>query len=306
MRRGFTGENEHLSPSDGTPRKPYVLLISLVILSLVITTLWFREGQEGGPLRTVRVVVQTVATPFEATGTWVTSPVRNFFQWAGDMGVSRSQLQALSDQNNELRARVIELEERHLLDERLSDLMSTVPTGTPNTAILPASVIGLPGSSYEKVIVLNRGTRDGVDLAMPVITEQGLLGVTIEVGPNFSKVRLITDQNSGVAVLVQDGRYLGTVQGSLNGDLRLNFIPIEARIEPGDVVLTSGLGGIFPKGLVIGEVIRADGDHNTLYQSVTVRSMVDLSRFEEVLILLEAPPSIDNLPRAELREIGRD
>jgi len=305
MRRGFTGENEHLAPSDGIQRKPYLLLVSLIILSLIITTLWFREGSEGGPLHSVRVAVQTVATPLEATGTWVTSPVRNFFQWAGDLGVSRSQMQALSEQNNELRARVVELEEMHLLDARLGDLMSTVPTGTPDSALLPAAVIGLPSSSYEKVIVLNRGTRHGVGLEMPVVTEQGLLGITVEVGPNYSKVRLINDQNSGVAALVQQGRYAGTVQGTLGGELRLNFIPIEAEIEPGDTVLSSGLGGIFPKGLVIGEVIRADGDHDTLYQSVTIRSMVNLSTIEEVLIFLEAPPSIDNLPRPELQEIGR-
>ncbi|MCL2403047.1 MAG: rod shape-determining protein MreC, partial [Coriobacteriia bacterium] len=304
-RMRYGGNNEHLNPSDdGTLRKPYGWLIGLIVLSLIITTLWFREVPEGGPLHNVRIAVQTVATPLEATGTRVTSPVRNFFNWAGDLGVSRSQLQAINDQNDELRARVTELEEMRLLDERLTELMSSVPTGTPDEAVLPASVIGLPSSSYERIIVLNRGTRDGVDLAMPVVTAQGLLGSTIEVGPNYSKVRLITDQNSGVAALVQRDRQLGTVQGSLGGELRLNFIPVDATIEPGDRVLTSGLGGVFPKGLIIGEVIRTDGDHNTLYQTISVRSTVNLDRLEEVLILLDAPPSTDNLPKPELPEPG--
>lgn len=294
---------DHINPSDDTTtRQPWLWLILMIILSLIVTTLWFREEPGEGPLHTVRVGVQTVTTPVEAAGTWLTSPVRNFFLWAGDLGVSRSQLQALSEQNDELRARVIELEELRLLDERLTGLMSAVPTATPDSQVLPATVTGLPSSSYEKIIVLNRGTRDGVDIGMPVVTQQGLMGVTIEVGPNFSKVRLITDQSSGVAALVQRGRHLGTVQGSLDGELGLNFIPIDAEIEIGDVILTSGLGGVFPKGLVIGEVIRADGDHNTLYQSITIRSTVDLNNFEEVLILLDAPPSIDNLPPAELHE----
>ena len=306
MRRGFSGDNEHLNPrDDGAPRKPYLWLIVLLILSLVITTFWFREGDEGGPLHSLRVGIQTVVTPLEAAGTWVTSPVRNFFNWAGDLGVSRSQLQALSQQNDDLRARVIELEEMHLLDERLTSLMSAVPTGTADASILPAAVIGLPSSSYEQIIVLNRGTRHGVELAMPVMTHQGLLGSTIEVGPNYSKVRLIIDQNSGIAALVQRGRYLGTLQGTLSGELRLNFIPIDAEIELEDVILTSGLGGIFPKGLVLGEVIRADADHNTLYQPVTVRSMVDFNNLEEVLILLDAPPNLDDLPEPEYAETGR-
>ncbi|MCL2870234.1 MAG: rod shape-determining protein MreC [Coriobacteriia bacterium] len=307
MRYGYGGNNDHLNPSDdGAPRKPYGWLIGLIILSLIITTLWFREAPEGGPLHGVRIGVQTVTTPLGAAGTWVTSPVRNFFNWAGDLGVSRSQLRALSEQNDELRARVIELEEVNLLDERLTGLMSDVPTGTPDSALLPATVIGLPSSSYEKIIVLNRGTHHGVGLAMPVVTQQGLLGVTIEVGPNYSKVRLITDQSSGVAALVQRGRHLGTVQGSLDGELRMNFVPVDALVEPGDVVLTSGLGGVFPKGLVLGEVIRTDGDHNTLYQSITVRSTANMDRLEEVLILLEAPPSIDNLPEPELPAPSED
>ena len=295
------GTNRHLNPrDDGIPRKPYGWLITLIILSLVITTLWFREGTEGGPLTTTRIAIQTVATPLEAAGTWVTSPGRNFFAWAGDLGVSRSQLQALAQQNDYLRARVIELEERNLGYDRLNELMSVVPTATPDEAVLTAAVIGLPRSSYEQVIVLNRGTRSGVEPRMPVLTHQGLLGVTIEVGPNYSKVRLLTDQNQGVAALVQRGRYTGTVEGSLGGDLRLNFIEIGAEVEPGDVVLTSGMGGIFPKGLLIGEVIRVDETHNTLFQMITLRSMIDMNNLEEVVILLDAPPPIDDLPAPEL------
>ena len=297
-RYGYDGGSRR--QDDGVPRKPYGWLITLIILSLVITTLWFREGTAGGPLTTTRTAIQTVATPLEAAGTWVTSPGRNFFAWAGDLGVSRSQLQVLSEQNDELRARVIELEERHLTYDRLNELMSVVPTATPDDAVLAAAVIGLPRNNYEQVIVLNRGTRNGVGLRMPVITHQGLLGVTIEVGPNYSKVRLITDQSQGVGALVQRGRYTGTVEGSLGGDLRLNFIPIYAEVEPGDVVLTSGMGGIFPKGLLIGEIVRVDEAHNTLYQMITLRSMIDMNSLEEVLILLDAPPSLENLPEAEL------
>jgi len=302
-RRYNIGGERHVNPADdGVVRKPYGWLVGLIVLSLVITTFWFREMPDGGPLHTVRTGVQTVAAPFQSAGTWVTSPVRNFFQWAGDLGVSRSQLQALSEQNDYLRARVVELEEAYLLDGRLAGLMSEVPTGVPDSAQLPAAVIGLPSSSYEEVIVLNRGTRDGVDVQMPVVNQQGLVGVTTEVGPNFSRVRLITDQNSGVAALVQGSRNRGIVQGSLSRDLRLSFIQIDAEIEAGDRVLTSGLGGVFPKGLVVGEVIRADGEHDTLYQLITVRSMVDFNNLEEVLILLEAPPSIDNLPEPILPE----
>jgi len=298
------GSASHLNPrDDGTPRVPYGWLIFLTILSIVIITLWFRE-EPTGPLHQTRVAVRTVATPLEATGVWLTSPARNFVYWVSDLGVTRSELQEISNQNDELRARVIELEEMRLTDERLTALMSAVPTGTPENQVLPATVIGLPGSSYQDVIVLNRGTRQGVDLGMPVVTAQGLLGATIEVGPNYSKVRLISDQQSGVAALVQRGRHLGVVRGSLSGELMLDFVRIDVDVEEGDVIITSGLGGVFPKGILIGEVLRVNREGNALYQTIVIHSPNSMTLPEEVLILLDAPPSIDNLPDPERRAIG--
>jgi len=237
----------------------------------------------------------------------MTSPPRNFFAWVGDLGVTRSELQEITAENDELRVRVIELEEMRLADDRLTELMSAVPTDIADGAVLPATVIGLPRSNYQEVIVLNKGTSDGVGLAMPVITSQGLLGSTIEVGPNYSKVRLISDQQSGVAALVQQGRYQGIIRGSHEGHLVLDFIPMDVEVEVDDVVITSGLGGVFPKGIVIGEVQRIIGGGNALYQTITVRprnNMDGANMPEEVLILLDTPPSTENLPEPELQVIG--
>ena len=300
----FSSGTEHLAPrDDGVPRKPYAWLAFFVVLSIVIITLWFREDH-AGPLHSTRTAIHTVAVPLEAVGTWTTSPVRNFFDWAGDLGVTRSELQEISAQNEYLRMRVSELEEINLANERLTDLLSAVPDGTDEDAVLPAAVIGLPRDNYQEMIILNRGTRQGVDLAMPVVTEQGLLGVTVVVGPNYSKVRLISDPQSGVAALIQRGRQEGIARGSLAGDLVLDFVSVDADVRPGDVVVTSGIGGVYPKGLVIGEVLRAHSEGAALYQTVIIRSTNNMDIPEEVLILLEAPPSTDNLPQPDLQATG--
>jgi rod shape-determining protein MreC len=215
----------------------------------------------------------------------------------GDLGVSRSQLTDLRLQNETLRARVIELEEAKLENDRLRALTGEAATG--NFAGITAAVIGLPTSTYDQIIVLNKGSLAGVVLTQPVITTKGLLGQIIEVGPGYSKVRLLTDQKSGVAALIQRDRQPGVIKGSLDGELHLDFVDMAVEVRPGDTVLTSGLGGIFPKGLVVGEVTEVSDEVNTLYKSIVVHPNYRLSDLEEVMILTDVVPDVDTLPQPD-------
>lgn len=262
------------------------ILILFIVLSVVVITLWFRESPTG-PLHRTRLGVQAVATPVSTAGEVVTRPVRNLFAWAGDLGVSRSQLEQLRDQNETLRARVAELEEARLENERLRDLVKLTQAG--DLEVVGAHVIGRPTNSWEGVITIDRGTRDGIEAGMPVMAAQGLLGQTVDVGPVSSKVRLISDQRSGVAAFVQRNRAQGIVRGSIEGNVTLDFVSAETTIRAGDVVITSGMGGVFPKGLIIGEVTSVDRQRNRLYQDIDVRPAASLAGIEEVVILTGAP-----------------
>jgi rod shape-determining protein MreC len=124
---------------------------------------------------------------------------------------------------------------------------------------------------------------------MPVIGPQGLLGQTIQVAANSAKVRLITDQRSGVAAMVQDGRAVGIVHGTLDSGLRMDFVSKETSVTAGQTVVTSGLGGVYPKGLVIGEVVRAEKDPSSLYQTIDVSPTSGVGNLEEVLVVLSKP-----------------
>jgi rod shape-determining protein MreC len=288
-----------IAPSVEQKRQHYGWLVLFLVLSVILTTVWFREG-DNGPLHKVRVGVQTVTTPLGNAGKWATTPMRRFGSWVMDLGVSRSQLQTLRDQNETLRARVVELEEARLENDRLKALIGEVSKN--GYSGIGAAVIGLPENTYDQVIVLNKGSSDGVSMNVPVVTSRGLLGQIIEVGPTYSKVRLITDQKSGVAALIQRDRLPGVIRGSLAAELTLDFVDMDAKVIPGDVVLTSGLGGIYPKGLVIGEVTDVSNGVNTLFKTISVRPANTLANLEEVLVLTDAPPNTQALPDATSTE----
>ncbi|TLM86989.1 MAG: rod shape-determining protein MreC, partial [Actinobacteria bacterium] len=149
-------------PSNG-PR--YGLLVLYIALSVVLITVWFRES-ESGPIHRVRAGFQTVTAPVSASGEFVTRPVRGLVAWASDLGVSRSQLEQLRDQNIRLRARVAELEEARVENARLRALVKL--PAVREVESLAAHVIGRPANAWEGVITIDRGSADGIESGMPV------------------------------------------------------------------------------------------------------------------------------------------
>lgn len=272
-------------PDTPGPRPGWLLLF--VAVSIVLITVWYRES-ETGPLHRVKSGVQLAMAPVSSAGEFLTRPVRDLIYWASDLGVSRSQLQQLRDQNERLRSRVAELEEARLENERLTALLGVKPAGA--SELLGAHVIGRPTSSWEGVMTIDRGSADGVETGMPVLGPLGLLGQTIEVSPGSAKVRLITDQRSGVAAMIQSTRAEGVVRGSIDGRLSLDFVSVDSTVTAGDVVITSGLGGVFPKGTVIGEVVEVKSSPSALQQEIRVVPASDPSLLEEVVVLLGRVP----------------
>lgn len=256
----------------------------------MVTTVWFREG-EAGPLHTLRSGVHAVATPIERAGEWLTRPARGLFAWASDLGVSRSKLDALEEQNAELRSRVAALQEAALENERLSKLLGFVETGELET--LGARVIGRP-TDYSQVLTIDRGSADGITVGMPVLGNSGVVGQTIEVTKHSAKVQLITDSESGVAALIQSNRSEGVVRGSVTRSLTMEFVSRETSVTVGDVIVTSGLGGVYPKGLLIGEVTKVSNLPAALYQEIELATAVDPTQLEEVVVVVGVSSSGDS------------
>jgi rod shape-determining protein MreC len=276
--------------SPPTTRRP-VLLVVLLVSALVIMTVWYKEGA-GGPIHAVRTGMLTVVKPFQVVGTAVTSPFRAVGSYLSGSSLSREEAAALKKQNTELKQRLAQLEEARLENERLQQLIQFAQV--QNLQSIGARVIGRPAQAWEGVITIDRGAHDGMRVGAPVIAAGGLVGQVIEVSPWSSKVRLITDPDSGVAVLVQRTRATGIVRGNIDGRLALEFVDKAKLPKAGDVVLTSGMGGVYPKGLVVGDITDVAAPQADLYPQIAVTSRVALSDIEEVLVLTS--PEVDQQP----------
>ena len=266
-------------PKRGNP----ALLAVLIVLSVVSLTLYFRES-DSGVLHDARRVVLAISAPVETAGTWVTTPFRAVSNFFDGLGASKKQLAALEAQNEELKARLAELEEAELENQRLQALVQFADEN--DLASLGARVIGQPTSTWEGVFTINRGSVDGVEPGMPVVAAQGLVGQVVSVTPYASTVRLITDQQSGVAAMVQSSRTPGIVRGSVSQALTMEYLDRASLPVIGDVVITSGIGGVYPKGIVIGDIIQVDDQRGELHPDIVVRSRVPINEIEEVLVLV--------------------
>lgn len=266
------------------------LLAVLVLVALVLTTVWFREGSSG-PVHRVQAAVHAATAPVGAIGEFVTIPLRRVGGWTGSLIASRSEVATLRAQNATLRARVAELEEARLENARLRALVSMAQRGRAKTMV--AGVIGRPASTWEGFIAIDKGTADGVTAGMAVMAQSGLLGRTTEVTQHTARVQLITDQASGVAAMIQSTRASGILRGSIEGALTLDFVSRDTTVSAGDVVITSGLGGVYPKGLLVGDVTKVAKPQGELYQQIDVKPTARIAGIEEVLVLMQKPPATE-------------
>ena len=260
-----------------------VLIGGLIIASMLITSIDHRGGEESA-FGSIRQGVQVVVTPIAAAGSWMFSPIRSASRWFSGLTSRPADLAALEAQNTALRAQVALLEEERRENQRLTRLLEFVAKEDLDT--IGARIIGRQVSTWEAVLTIDRGSEDGLEAGMPVLAPEGLLGHVFEVNDRSSRVRLITDQKSGVAAILQSTRQEGIVAGSTDGRLTMDFVSLDTTVTAGEPVLTSGIGGMYPKGLLIGSVGEFEVRRGDLFQSITVEPLVDVRAVENVVVLM--------------------
>ncbi len=154
-----------------------------------------------------------------------------------------------------------------------------------------ARVLGVDPSNITFVIIIDQGSEDGVKVNMPIVTPKGLVGRVIQAGAHWSKVLLITDPSSSVNAVVQSTRATGIIQGNVDSSLTIKYVPQGEAIKTGDLILTSGLGGNFPKRLVIGKVTEVRKRDIEQFQEAVIQPSVDFPRLEFVLVVKSFTPS---------------
>lgn len=203
---------------------------------------------------------------------------------------------ALQARVDELEARIAELEGQLVdyqelqAEYRVLGALLDYARRAPEYRYETANVIGHDESPFLQFIILDKGLSDGLAADMPVVTEGGLIGQIVEVTATASKVLLITDPTSAINARIQAPRAEGVVVGTLTGDLRMQFIPLDAEVKAGDVVLTSGIGGGFPPDVLIGQVASVRRRTQDIFQEAELQSQNDFSAIEVVLVLTNFTP----------------
>jgi rod shape-determining protein MreC len=258
------------------------LPVVLLVVCVLLLTLWFREGTSG-PLHTVRKGFTVVTTPIAQIGAALAVPFVALGNVFTNATAGSDDLTSLREQNDELNATVIRLQEYQQEVDRLNALLQL--KDAYDIEGVAARVIAQDSDSWNQVITINKGTDAGVSAGMPVMDANGLIGQIEQVTGSSSTVRLITDAQSGVAALVQSTRVEGIVTGSLEGLLYLSYVPVSTQVTVGDAVITSGSGGVYPRGIVIGTIISVQGDSSALYHTIVVKPVASSDDYEDVLVL---------------------
>lgn len=267
---------------------------------LVAVTLWAMR---------VTVPERARLTPLESKFRDVLAPVQTGLNWLGRQarhGVSfpvsmvgaAERSQALEQEVARLESQVTQLNEYKLESQRLSGLLNYKQVMAQRYNFLAASVVGRDPGNWFGTITLNRGSRDGVKENMTALTPEGLVGRVVSVSVSTCEVLLITDPRSGVGALVQDTRTPGIVEGTAgsSGMARMIHISNDAPVEGGQVVVTSGLGSVFPKGIPVGEIAGIRSESSGLFKSADIRPFANLNRLEEVLIMTSVFPEAGSPP----------
>lgn len=152
--------------------------------------------------------------------------------------------------------------------------------------LVPAKVVGLKPTPHSKSVEINAGLTKGVNINMPVVTADGVVGKTITVSRNISIVQMLTDHNCRVSVIDQKTRAMGIVRWQGGRLLEMGDVPINSQLTVGDTVISSGLGGIYPPGLMVGTVVFIQNKEGKLFKDVLVKPSVDFSSLEEVFVVI--------------------
>lgn len=190
----------------------------------------------------------------------------------------------LAEQIREMSTRLAAMEELEQENERLMALLNL--RKNVRERMVTARIIGEDVTPWFRTLTIDRGSDDGLGDGMPVLAAGGVVGQTVKVTANSSRVMLLTDNASGIAAVIQRSRARGVVKGKGDNLCSLEFAMRGEDVQVGDQVVTSGVGGLFPKGHLIGEVTMVKKGEYGVFQTVTIRPAVTIARLEEVVVAL--------------------
>lgn len=260
-----------------------MLLVLLLVISLVLVVVYAREGEEG-PLHTIQDSTSALSSPLSSIGAASSSLAASATASLEDLTADGQTMNQLQESNATLSQMVVELEEYRQEANRLESLIGLHDAyGFTSVA---ARVTGYSSDSYNRIITIDVGSASGVTEGLPVMGTTGVVGQVISVSTYSSQVRLLNDVQSGVAVMLQSSRSEGILSGSVEGVLYLEGVDEGVEVTEGEAVITSGLGGGYFRGLVIGTVSKVEQRQGDATRTIVITPNASFDNISEVLVVL--------------------
>jgi len=273
--------------------KNRVTLAVFLIIAIFLMTIYYRKPDTSVLQFAKRGAVNVVAY-VQLGAKNVLAPAYNGWIYVLELKDAKNDNMLLREELTSLKDRLNDLRIIQEQNDRLTKLVGLRAMKDFETVM--ALPVGTSSNNYESSIIIDKGLRDGVKNRMPVFNKDGLVGQVVNAAMFASQVQLITDNRSGVAAEIVGRDEKGLLQGTFDNDLEMTLVRKTAKIKPGDMVVTSGLGGVYPRKLFIGRVKSAKSPAQALYKDIEIESEVDFNNLDEVVVIKSPlPPKVDDL-----------
>jgi rod shape-determining protein MreC len=266
------------------PHRPgiFLYLLVLVFLSVALITINVKGSRQPNFVETlITAIVSPIQKIISNSQNTIESFRDKYFYLVG-----------VKEENQLLRAEISRIKilqnalaEMELEQKRLFALLEIKNQSSPK--MMFSKIIGYDSTNWNRMVTIDKGAIHGVERKMPVLSNGGLIGKIESVSRSSSKVLLITDIRSAVDAIIQDSRAQGVVVGTNRELCEIKYVSLEEKVAEGSRLVSSGFGGIYPKGLLIGEVVKVEKKEFGLFQEVFIKPSADLKHLEEVLVILE-------------------
>jgi rod shape-determining protein MreC len=259
-----------------------IVLVGVLFAQVLGLAVQVKRTTDSEPTRLIRIWAVGTVTPLEKVLVWVQTSTGNVWHNYFYLRGVRAENRNLKQQIERMSLEQVRMSQDADQARRLQALLAFKEQFISRT--MAAQVIGSSGSELSRSVYIDKGESDGIKPDMAVITAEGIVGKVLRVYRSTSQVLLIDDQTSGVGAILDKTRLQGILRGTPAGEVVLEKVMSDEAVPPGEMVLTSGGDGIFPKGLLVGRVTKV-APGNELFLNIRVRPAADLSKLEEVLVV---------------------
>jgi len=257
-----------------------VIFIILIIITIFIMTIDYHGKMY---LKWVESIGLNLFSPINRGISLVADNTKNYLRTVAEFKVVKKENKELKEKIEMAYQENTVLKEKLIAYDRLKKLLE-LKESFSYEMILSVVISREPGNWFNSIII-DKGIADGVEKNMAVATYRGLVGRVVSVDSHTAKILLILDQRSAVGSMIQRSRDIGVVKGSESNYCYMEYLSHDADLKINDVVITSGLGSIFPKGIVIGKIAGIKKESHDLFQTVIIRPEVDFTKLEEVFVV---------------------